>query len=116
MRVFVSHAGKDRAWAEWVAWHLRQSNYDVVIDLEWTGGQSFPAEMERALQECTHLVALFSPDYFSGTYTRMELEAWVARPQGVAGLIPLRVVQVEPPLLYRPYLCLLYTSDAADEL
>ena len=27
--LFVSHAGRDRAWAEWVAWELQQAGSRV---------------------------------------------------------------------------------------
>ncbi|MEV8509892.1 toll/interleukin-1 receptor domain-containing protein, partial [Actinoplanes sp. NPDC051475] len=29
--VFVSHAGRDRAWAEWVAWTLLDAGYTVEL-------------------------------------------------------------------------------------
>lgn len=104
MRVFVSHAGRDRAWAEWVAWHLRAAGYEVEIDLDWGRGDSFMAKMRRALQECDVMVALYSPAYFAeGSYTLMELDAWLARPQRNAGLVPLRVAECDVPHLYGPY-------------
>ncbi|MFD0061728.1 toll/interleukin-1 receptor domain-containing protein [Streptomyces sp. NPDC056690] len=38
-RLFVSYAGADRAWAEWVAWHLQDAGYDVELDLwHWGAG------------------------------------------------------------------------------
>lgn len=105
MRVFVSHAGRDRAWAEWVAWHLRAAGYAVEIDLDWRQGDSFLARMRQALQECDVMVALYSPAYFvEGAYTLMELDAWLARPQRNDGLVPLRVAECDVPHLYRPYL------------
>ncbi len=36
---FVSHAGADRAWAEWVAWQLIDAGYTVELDAwDWGGG------------------------------------------------------------------------------
>jgi hypothetical protein len=36
---FISHAGHDRAWAEWVAWHLSDAGYDIELDCwEWGPG------------------------------------------------------------------------------
>jgi hypothetical protein len=104
MRVFVSHAGKDRPWAEWVAWHLRAAGYAVEIDLDWRRGDSFMAKMRQALQECDVMVALYSPAYFAdGSYTLMELDAWLARLQRNEGLVPLRVAECDVPNFYRPY-------------
>src|SRR5260370_32872651 len=33
---FVSHAGRDGAWAEWVAWQLIDAGYSVELD-RWDG-------------------------------------------------------------------------------
>jgi TIR domain len=30
---FVSHAGADAAWAEWVAWQLIDAGYSVELDV-----------------------------------------------------------------------------------
>src|SRR5689334_8122882 len=36
---FVSHAGADRAWAEWVAWQLTDAGYTVELDVwDWAAG------------------------------------------------------------------------------
>ena len=36
---FVSHAGADRAWAEWVAWQLTEAGYTVELDVwDWARG------------------------------------------------------------------------------
>jgi hypothetical protein len=34
---FISHAGADRAWAEWVAWQLDAAGYTVELDVCPTG-------------------------------------------------------------------------------
>ena len=40
---FVSHAGSDRAWAEWIAWQLTEAGYTVVLDVwDWAAGPEFP--------------------------------------------------------------------------
>ena len=42
MDLFVSHAGRDRAWAEWVAWELQQAGYRVELDYwDWEVGENF---------------------------------------------------------------------------
>ena len=38
---FVSHAGADRAWAEWVAWQLIQTGYSVDVELTLSYGFLF---------------------------------------------------------------------------
>ena len=38
---FVSHAGADRAWAEWVAWQLTDAGYTVELEVwDWAAGQN----------------------------------------------------------------------------
>jgi TIR domain-containing protein len=48
---FVSHAGRDTAWAEWLAWQLEQAGYRVELDVwDWAPGEDFVARMEVALE------------------------------------------------------------------
>src|SRR6266516_2514355 len=74
---FVSHAGSDRAWAEWVAWHLAQAGYSVELDVwDWAAGRNFITAMSDALDRCDRVVALFSAAYFDRSrYTTQE---WAA--------------------------------------
>ena len=45
---FVSHAGADRAWAEWVAWQLTEAGYSVELDVwDWAAGRNFVHGDER---------------------------------------------------------------------
>ena len=63
--IFVSHAGADRAWAEWVAWQLIEAGYTVELDLwDWAAGRNFVTAMSDALERCDRVVALFSAEYF----------------------------------------------------
>ncbi len=43
---FVSHAGRDTRWAEWLAWQLQQAGYTVELDVwDWAPGEDFVARM-----------------------------------------------------------------------
>jgi TIR domain len=47
---FISHAGADQAWAEWVAWELTEAGYTLELDVwDWAAGQNFVLEMNNAL-------------------------------------------------------------------
>ena len=75
--IFVSHAGRDRAWAEWVAWQLEQAGLSVELDYwDWKAGQNFVAQMSAVLGSCKAMVALFSEAYFEPT--RWTGEEWTA--------------------------------------
>ena len=110
---FISHAGSDRAWAEWVAWHLMEAGYQVELDVwDWAAGQDFITKISDALDHCDRVLALWSAEYFSRSrYTTRE---WAAALIPVPGagedrLVPLRVEEVADekmpgilrPLVYR---------------
>ena len=43
---FISHAGRDTGWAEWLAWQLQEAGYSVELDVwDWAPGQDFVARM-----------------------------------------------------------------------
>jgi tetratricopeptide (TPR) repeat protein len=106
---FVSHAGADRAWAEWVAWQLTDAGYTVELDVwDWAAGQNFMTAMSDALDRCDRVVALFSAAYFERErYTTDEWTAAALHPPGTGEerLIPLRVEDVPTtriPAVLRP--------------
>ncbi|WP_225849302.1 FxSxx-COOH system tetratricopeptide repeat protein [Streptomyces sp. HPF1205] len=88
--VFVSYAGPDRAWAEWVAWHLREAGHRVELDVwDWQTGDNFIDRMNTAMQRATVVVALFSTSYFrSSRWTHEEWTSVVGRRER---LVPLTV-------------------------
>ena len=48
---FISHAGRDAAWAEWMAWQSQQAGYTVELDVwDWTPGEDFVTRMQQALE------------------------------------------------------------------
>jgi TIR domain/Tetratricopeptide repeat/NB-ARC domain len=95
---FISHAGADRAWAEWVAWQLEQAGYTVELDVwDWAAGQNFMTAMSDALDRCDRVVALFSPAYLERE--RYTTDEWAAAALHVPGtgegrLVPVRVEDV----------------------
>ncbi|MFE0189116.1 FxSxx-COOH system tetratricopeptide repeat protein [Streptomyces sp. NPDC058989] len=99
---FISYAGPDRPWAEWVGWHLQQAGHQVVLDVwEWRAGDDFVHHMDRALERADAVVALFSKSYFDPErWTREEWTATVARRDRIVPLAlePIATADV-PPLL-----------------
>ncbi|MFD7458945.1 MULTISPECIES: FxSxx-COOH system tetratricopeptide repeat protein [unclassified Streptomyces] len=92
--IFVSHAGRDRQWAEWVAWHLEAAGYRVELGLwHWRAGDDFVKRMNEALERASAVVAVVSPHYFEpGRYTEEEWRAAVARR---GRFVPVVVQQLE---------------------
>src|SRR5262249_3015683 len=106
---FVSHAGADRTWAEWVAWQLVDTGYSVELDVwDWATGQNFVIAMSKALDRCDRVVALFSAAYFDPS--RYPTEEWSSAILHAPGadqgrLVPVRVEAVaadQIPAVLRP--------------
>ena len=108
---FISHAGADRAWAEWVAWQLAEAGYTVELDVwDWAVGRNFVTAMSDALDRCDRVVALFSGAYFDrDRYTTEEWSVSMLHVLGMeqARLVPVRVEDVSAaqiPAVLRPLL------------
>src|SRR4051812_32537487 len=95
---FISHAGRDTGWAEWLAWQLHEAGYTVELDVwDWAPGQDFVARMETALKRADRLLAVCTEAYFSSTFGGAELRAAFAGPAAAGGRIGRIVpVLVEP--------------------
>jgi hypothetical protein len=99
--VFVSHAGRDRTWAEWAAWLLDKAGYLVELDsTHWAAGEDFMARIEGALDRADVIVTLWSEAYFEPDgYAIRELRAASAAKKRI---VPLRIEPVVPPSFWRP--------------
>ncbi|WP_432039990.1 FxSxx-COOH system tetratricopeptide repeat protein [Streptomyces cucumeris] len=103
---FISYAGVERAWAEWVAWHLQEHGFSVEFDHQhWRAGDNTTARMSDALARSDRFLALLSPSYFERH--RYTWDEWTAayddRERGPRGFVPLHVAALDksqiPPLL-----------------
>ena len=100
--VFISYAGPDQAWAEWVAWHLKEAGWSVELDVwNWAAGDNFVLKMETALSR-GRMVALFSAAYFDTD--RFTAEEWTAVLAAREKLVPLRIDTASVPPILRPLL------------
>ena len=118
---FVSHAGADRAWAEWAAWQLSDAGYSVELDVwDWPAGANFVLAMSDALARCDRALALLSSAYFERR--RYTTEEWTAALAHVSGtgqgrLVPVRVEHMPaekmPAVLRSLVFCDLAGLDAA---
>jgi hypothetical protein len=96
---FISRAGADRAWAQWIAWQLEAEGYSVELqDWHFRPGENFVLKMHDAASRTRHTLALLSPSYLAAAYTAPEWAAALAQdPQGKQRrLIPIRVEPSEP--------------------
>ncbi|GIE98901.1 FxSxx-COOH system tetratricopeptide repeat protein [Paractinoplanes rishiriensis] len=101
--VFVSHAGRDLAWAEWVAWQLHAAGHEVELDRwDWAAGDNFVLRMSQALDRAEVVVAIVSQAYFE--VERFTTEEWTAVIAGRGRLVLLRVEDVAVEAVLRPYI------------
>jgi hypothetical protein len=74
---FISYTGADAAWAEWIAWQLKNAGYTVTIQAwHFRPGMNFVALMRQALDTCHRTIAVVSKAYLDqSTYGSDELTA-----------------------------------------
>ena len=120
---FISYTAADRAWAEWVAWQLKEAGYSVTLQAwDFRPGTDFIHEMQRAVGEARRAIAILSPDYVASEFGEAEWRAIFAKdPTGKRGLlVPVRVREFTPPglLATRVYVDLVDRDavEAADAL
>ena len=103
LRVFISYAGRDYGWAEWIAWQLDEAGLTVELDCwDWQAGDNFVEKMSNAVARADIVVAVCSQAYYEPT--RWSSEEWCAalrRAKEQPGfLVPVRVDDTPaPPLL-----------------
>ncbi|GIF68268.1 ATP-binding protein [Asanoa ishikariensis] len=100
----MSYAGRDRAWAEWVAWHLEAAGHSVELDVwDWSTGDNAVLRISDALERADRVVSLYSQAYFDRhRFTTDEWTAVMAGPDRQGRLVPLRLEEVTPPAVLRP--------------
>jgi tetratricopeptide (TPR) repeat protein len=101
---FISYTSADRAWAEWIAWQLKETGSSVVLQAwDMVPGLDFVHEMQKATTTSRRTIAVLSPAYFTSQFAEAEWRAAFADdPSGEQRrLIPVRVVDFRPPGLLR---------------
>src|SRR3954447_26216463 len=109
---FISHAGRDTGWAEWLGWQLQQAGYTVELDVwDWAPGEDFVARMEAALESADRRLAVCTEAYFASAFGGAELRAAFVRQAKAEGrIVPVLVEPVTLPPLYAPLIPLALTG------
>jgi tetratricopeptide (TPR) repeat protein len=102
---FISYNKADRAWAEWLAWHLEAAGHTTIIQAwDFRPGINFVAKMQEAATIATRTIAVLSPDYLNDApYSAAEwMAAFAQDPTGKnATLLPVRVRECNLPGLLK---------------
>ena len=96
---FISYNGKDRDWAEWIAWTLEEEGYTVTIQAwDFRPGSNFVLEMQKAVTDTRKTIAVLSDNYLAAEYTQPEWAvAFAQDPKGEKRkLVPVRVKECQP--------------------
>lgn len=94
MKVFISHAGADNAFARELVEELRAAKLKVWFDgTELAPGDNIALEVGRALDESDAMVVLLSPAAMESQWVRSEIDYALAERRFKNRLIP---VQVKP--------------------
>ena len=96
---FISYTSTDRAWAEWIAWQLKEAGSSVVLQAwDMVPGLDFLHEMQIATTTAKRTLAVLSPAYFTSQFSEAEWRvAFANDPSGEQRrLIPVRVVDFTP--------------------
>jgi TIR domain len=97
---FISYTSSDRAWAEWIAWQLKEAGSSVVLQAwDMVPGRDFVHEMQKATTTAKRTIAVLSPAYFASQFGETEWRvAFASDPSGEkAMLVPVRVADFAPP-------------------
>jgi tetratricopeptide (TPR) repeat protein len=103
---FISYSSADREWAEWIAWQLIQNGHEVVIQAwDFRPGTNFIEQMNTALAECKATIGVLSSAYLRSSYGRAEwTAAFLHGHSEQPRLLCVRIEDVEPPPLLRPWI------------
>jgi hypothetical protein len=89
---FVSYAGADQAWAEWIAGQLEDAGYTTLLQAwDFRPGSDFLHQMQQATSTAQRTVAVLSPAYFGSRFGETEWRAAFAKdPTEELGLLVCR--------------------------
>src|SRR5215207_6043340 len=96
---FISYTSADQAWAEWIAWQLKQAGSSVVLQAwDMIPGRDFVHEMQKATTTAKRTIAVLSPAYLTSQFGEAEWRvAFASDPDGENGrLVPVRVADFAP--------------------
>lgn len=91
---FISFTGRDRAWADWIAWQLDNAGYSCLYQpWHFAPGSNFVLDMDRAARCSAHVLAVLSEKYVASPFPQAEWAEAFAR--GNDKLIPVRIENFE---------------------
>jgi tetratricopeptide (TPR) repeat protein len=91
---FISYTGKDKQWAQWIAFELEAAGYTTIIQAwDFRPGFNFVAKMDEAARQTERTMLVLSEAYLTSDFAFSE---WAAAfrddPRGTQGkVLPVRI-------------------------
>lgn len=115
--VFISHSSRQKDQARKLARRLEGLGFQVWFDEEVIpAGTDFPKQLETALDNSSHFLAIVTSDWIAGHWTQEELGYFLRKPQKPASVIALLVEQLERSLLPSQLRALSIIASASQDL
>jgi tetratricopeptide (TPR) repeat protein len=85
----ISYHTADRAWMEWIAWHLEEAGYSVLrLPRDTKPAADFVERVQPATSRAERTIVLMSPEYLAGVPTADDWdEAFARDPTAQKGLV-----------------------------
>ena len=115
---FISYTSADAGWAEWIAYVLEESGFDVVIQAwDFQPGSNFVLGMHKAASEADRTIMVLSPDYLKSLFASPEwAAAFKQDPQGFERkLIPIVARPCNPPGLLASLVAISLVDQPEDD-
>lgn len=114
MRVFISYSRADRDFALRLQASLQARGIDAWVDLRrLEGGQEFDRKIEEAINRCSGVLVVLSPDSVASQWVRSEIVFAQRRRKTV---IPLMLRETDVPITLATIEYLPFTSDYEEGL
>jgi hypothetical protein len=94
---YISYAGLDRLWAEWVGFELKNAGYTVELDVwDLLPGDNIILAREAALEQADRVLALCSAAYFRAGFPEQDWTAVMVARHGKSGrLVPVWIEDLD---------------------
>ncbi|MDR0930321.1 MAG: toll/interleukin-1 receptor domain-containing protein [Clostridiales bacterium] len=103
LKIFISHATKDKPFAESLFVQLAEDGHDPWIDSEICGGQSIPDEISKALDASDYILVILSPNSIESNWVKTEWQSmfWREIGENRIKVIPILLKDCEIPHLLK---------------
>ena len=104
MKVFISYSQEDKMFVLRLSNALMEAGIETWVDeFELRVGDNLIEKINQGIQKCDFIIAVLSPNFINSQWTRLELNAFVAREvsENVSTIIPVLIEDCNIPVFLR---------------